>query len=40
MYMIDSIFFRVVQATTAAASQHWIRGCYLQRFQTSLLQEA
>ena len=23
----DSIFFRVVQAKTVAASQHWFRGC-------------
>ena len=28
----DSIFFRVVKAKTVAASQHRIRGCYLQRF--------
>ena len=32
----DSIFFRVEQAKTAAASQHWIRGCYLQCFQTQM----
>ena len=32
----DSIFFRVVQAKTVAASQHWIRGCYLQCFQTQM----
>ena len=36
----DSIFFRVVQAKTVAASQHWFRGCYLQLFQTFFLHVA
>ena len=32
----DSIFLRVVQAKTVAASRHWMHGCYLQCFQTQM----
>ena len=32
----DSIFLRLVQAKTVAASRHLIRGCYLQCFQTQM----